>query len=155
MFLGLFIGCASAPKVLFKDAVDTDMKPIRYQSKRTFTFAVSGVSFSNQFEGARLNVVDQLNDSVFTITILPENEPINHSPYCVFDVWSSSSKEITLKFKYPEQFKHRYVPKIKSNGTWSVADSFTFQCDENYSSLKLQINPTAKTVSGQESHTLV
>ena len=153
LFLGLFVGCASAPKVLFKDAVDTETKPIRYQDKRTFTFTDSGVSFSNQFEGARLNAVDQLNDSVFIVTILPENEPINHSPYYAFDVWSSSPKEITLKFKYPEQYKHRYVPKIKSNGVWSVADSLAFQFDENFSSLKLQTNPIAKTVSGQELHT--
>ena len=153
LFLGFFVGCASAPKVLFKDAVDTETKPIRYQDKRTFTFTDSGVSFSNQFEGARLNAVDQLNDSIFIVTILPENEPINHSPYYAFDVWSSSPKEITLKFKYPEQYKHRYVPKIKSNGVWSVADSLAFQFDENFSSLKLQTNPIAKTVSGQELHT--
>ena len=153
IFLSLFVGCSTAPKVLFKDTVDTETKPIQYQSKRTFTFADSGVSFSNQFEGARLNSVDQLNDSVFTVTILPENEPINHSPYYAFDVWSSSPKEITLKFKYPKKYKHRYVPKIKSNGSWSVADSLAFQFDENFSSLKLQINPTAKIVSGQELHT--
>ena len=153
LFLGLFVGCAGAPEVLFKDTVDTETKPIRYQDKRTFTFTVSGVSFSNQFEGARLNAVDQLNDSVFIVTIQPENEPINHSPYYAFDVWSSSPKEITLKFKYPEQYKHRYVPKIKSNGVWSVADSLAFQFDENFSSLKLQTNPIAKTVSGQELHT--
>lgn len=65
LFLGLFVGCSTAPKVLFKDAVDTETKPIPYQSKRTFTFADSGVSFSNQFEGVRLNSVDQLNDSIF------------------------------------------------------------------------------------------
>ena len=153
LFLSLFVGCSTAPKVFFKDTVDTETKLIRYQSKQTFIFAESGVSFSNQFEGARLNSVDQLNDSVYTVTILPENEPINHSPYYAFDVWSSSPKEITLKFKYPEQYKHRYVPKIKSNGTWSVADSLNFQFDENLSSLKLQINPTAKIVSGQELHT--
>jgi len=153
LFLSLFVGCSTAPKVFFKDTVDTETKLIRYQSKRTFTFADSGVSFSNQFEGARLNSVDQLNDSVYTVTILPENEPINHSPYYAFDVWSSSPKEITLKFKYPEKYKHRYIPKIKSNGNWSVADSLTFQFDKNFSSFKLQINPTAKTVSGQELHT--
>ena len=153
LFLGLFVGCAGAPKVLFKEAVDTETKPIRYQDKRTFTFTDSDVSFSNQFEGARLNAVDQLNDSIFILTILPENEPINHSPYYAFDVWSSSPKEITLKFKYPEQYKHRYVPKIKSNGVWSVADSLAFQFDENFSSLKLQTNPIAKTISGQELHT--
>ena len=153
IFLNLFVGCSSAPKVIFKDTVDTETKSINYQDKKVFTFASSGVYFSNKFEGARLNAVDQLNDSVFSVTILPENEPINHSPYYAFDVWSSSLKEITLKFKYPEKYKHRYIPKIKSNGTWSVADSLTFQFDENFSSFKIQINPTAKTVSGQELHT--
>ena len=153
LFLGLFVGCSSAPKILFKDPVDTETKSISYQEKKVFTFARSGVSFSNKFEGARLNAVDQLNDSVFIVTILPENEPINHSPFYAFDVWSSSPKEIKLKFKYPSQYKHRYIPKIKSNGAWSVADSLTFQFDEDFSFLKLQISPTAQTVSGQELHT--
>tara|TARA_B110000879_G_scaffold12660_1_gene15874 strand:- start:212 stop:1387 length:1176 start_codon:yes stop_codon:yes gene_type:complete len=147
------VGCASAPEVLFKDRVDTETKSISYQQKRTFTFAESGVSFSNQFEGARLNAVDQLNDSTYIVFIQPENEPINHSPFYAFNVWSSSAKEITLKFKYPGKYKHRYIPKIKSNGVWSVADSLNFQYDENFSSLKLQINAIAKTVSGQELHT--
>ena len=75
LFLGLFVGCSSAPKILFKDPVDTETKSISYQEKKVFTFARSGVSFSNKFEGARLNAVDQLNDSVFIVTILPENEP--------------------------------------------------------------------------------
>ena len=153
LFLGLFLGCASAPEVLFKDTIDTETKPISYQQKRVFTFADSGVSFSNQFEGARLNAVDQLNDSIFIVTILPENEPINHSPFYAFDLWSSSPKEITLKFKYPGEYKHRYIPKIRTNGVWSVADSLNFKFDENFSSLKLKINPTVKTVSGQELHT--
>jgi len=39
LFLGLFVGCSSAPKVLFKDAINTKTKPIRYQDKKTFTFA--------------------------------------------------------------------------------------------------------------------
>tara|TARA_B110000977_G_scaffold8279_1_gene11129 strand:- start:267 stop:1442 length:1176 start_codon:yes stop_codon:yes gene_type:complete len=147
------VGCASAPEVLFKDRVDTETKSISYQQKRTFIFAESGVSFSNQFEGARLNAVDQLNDSTYIVFIQPENEPINHSPFYAFNVWSSSAKEITLKFKYPGKYKHRYIPKIKSNGVWSVADSLNFQYDENFSSLKLQINAIAKTVSGQELHT--
>ena len=153
LFFFLFVGCASAPEVLFKDRVDTETKSISYQQKRTFTFAESGVSFSNQFEGARLNAVDQLNDSTYIVFIQPENEPINHSPFYAFNVWSSSAKEITLKFKYPGKYKHRYIPKIKSNGVWSVADSLNFQYDENFSSLKLQINAIAKTVSGQELHT--
>ena len=73
LFLGLFIRSSSAPKVLFKDAVNTKTKLIRYQDKKTFTFSSSGVSFSNQFNGARLNAVDQLNESVFIVTIFPEN----------------------------------------------------------------------------------
>ena len=28
LFLGLFLGCASAPEVLFKDTIDTETKPI-------------------------------------------------------------------------------------------------------------------------------
>lgn len=144
--------CASTPKVIFKQPVDTKTKSINLQSKRTYSFVDSEVYFSNRFEGARLNGVDQLNDSTYVVHVLPENEPINHSPFYAFDVWSASLQSIILNFKYPEGYKHRYFPKIKNNGTWAAADSLNFSYTEKHASLKLTINATPKIISGQELH---
>ena len=149
----LLIGCISTPKVVFKEYVDTKTKSISFQKKRIFSFNESGVYFSNDFEGARLNNINQLNDSTFVLSILPENKPINPSPFYAFKIWSSSSKKVFLRFKYPKGYKHRYVPKIKSNGTWKIVDSLNFKSDQNISSLILTINETPKIISGQELHT--
>ena len=144
--------CSSTPKVIFKQPVDTKTKSINLQSKRTYSFVDSEVYFSNRFEGARLNGVDQLNDSTYVVHVLPENEPINHSPFYAFDVWSASLQSIILNFKYPEGYKHRYFPKIKTNGTWATADSLNFYYTEKHASLKLTIDATPKIISGQELH---
>ena len=149
----LIVGCISTPKVFFKEPVDTKTKKISFQKKRVFSFNESGVYFSNKFEGARLNNVNQLNDSTYILSILPENKPINDSPYYAFKIWSSSSKKVLLKFQYPKNFKHRYIPKIKSNGIWKTADSLNFKFDDNLSSLTIKINDNPKTISGQELHT--
>ena len=149
----LLIGCISTPKVVFKEYVDTKTKSISFQKKRIFSFNESGVYFSNDFEGARLNNINQLNDSTFVLSILPENKPINPSPFYAFKIWSSSSKKVFLRFKYPKGYKHRYVPKIKSNGIWKIVDSLNFKSDQNISSLILTINETPKIISGQELHT--
>ena len=149
----LVVGCISTPKVFFKEPVDTETKPISFQKKRIFSFDESGVYFSNDFEGARLNNINQLNDSIFVLSILPENRPINPSPFYAFKIWGSSSRKVLLRFKYPYGHKHRYTPKIKSNGIWKIVDSLNFQSDQNISSLILTINETPKIVSGQELHT--
>ena len=149
----LLISCISAPKVIFEDYVDTKTKSISFQKKRIFSFDESGVYFSNDFEGARLNNINQLNDSTFVLSILPENKPINPSPFYAFKIWSSSAKKVFLRFKYPEGYKHRYIPKIKSNGNWKIVDSLNFKFDQNISSLILTINETPKIISGQELHT--
>ena len=149
----LIVGCISTPKVFFKEPVDTKTKKISFEKKRVFSFNESGVYFSNKFEGARLNNVNQLNDSTYILSILPENKPINDSPYYAFKIWSSSSKKVLLKFQYPKNFKHRYIPKIKSNGIWKTADSLNFKFDNNLSSLTIKINDNPKIISGQELHT--
>tara|TARA_B100001996_G_C18662127_1_gene593490 strand:+ start:1229 stop:2461 length:1233 start_codon:yes stop_codon:yes gene_type:complete len=149
----LVVGCISTPKVFFKEPVDTETKPISFQKKRIFSFDESGVYFSNDFEGARLNNVNQLNDSTYILSILPENKPINQSPFYAFKVWSSSSKKVSLRFKYPEDYKHRYIPKIKSNGNWEKADSLNLKFDGNLTSFILKINEIPKIISGQELHT--
>ena len=107
--------CISTPKVIFKEYVDTKTRSISFQKKKIFSFDESGVYFSNDFEGARLNNINQLNDSTFVLSILPENRPINPSPFYAFKIWGSSSRKVLLRFKYPYGYKHRYTPKIKSN----------------------------------------
>ena len=108
IYCTLFLACASTPKITFEDYVDTKSKNIRFQEKKVFSFSESGVYFSNNFKGGRLNSVEQLNDSTFTLSIYPENEPINPSPFYAFKIWSEASKNV-----YLEVFKTKH-------GKWDV-----------------------------------
>ena len=146
----LFLSCATTPKITFENYVDTKSKPIKFQEEKVFSFSKSGVYFSNDFQGARLNAVKQLNDSTFILSIWPENEPINSSPFYAFKIWGETSKNVFLEFDYPTRYEHRYVPKILTDENWMIADSISFQQSEENSVLRLVLDNKAKIVSGQE-----
>ena len=80
----------------------------------------------------------------------PENEPINPSPFYAFKAWSKSSKNIFLEFNYPEGYKHRYFPKILSEGKWLISDSSSFQELDNKWILELTLDNRPIIISGQE-----
>lgn len=96
--------------------VETTSRPIEKQEKREFSFETDQVYFSNQFDGARLNQIWRDSDNNYTITITPENTPINMSPWYAFRIWSKKKKEIFVKLVYPEFAKHRYSPLISKDG---------------------------------------
>ena len=151
LFIYIFLGgCVTTPKILFEDPVDTKNKRISIQEKKIFSFEDLGIYFSNDFQGARLNDVIKKNDSSFIISIFPENEPINPSPFYAFKAWSRSSKNIFIEFNYPEGYKHRYFPKIFSDGKWLLSDSSSFHELENKRILKLTLNNRPIIISGQE-----
>ena len=113
----LFIGCGPA-KLKFERPVDTRSRPIALQVKREYDFPQQQLTFHNRFDGARLNGVSQINDSVYRLRITPENVPINNSAYYAFAINSQNTQTIYLQFDYPEEYGHRYVPKQQWNENW-------------------------------------
>ena len=106
-----------------REVVDTSSRPIVFQVRRTFEFDADGVSFSNQFPGARLSSVVRTGTDSYTIDIEPENAPINPSPWYAFRVWAKSQKEISIRLTYPESTRHRYDPQISKDGrAWRVLE---------------------------------
>jgi murein tripeptide amidase MpaA len=142
--------CTSTAEVFFQDVVDTSDKEIQFQEKKIFSFDKSGVYFSNDFDGARLNNVIQKNDSTFILSVLPENTPINPSPFYAFKVISNKTKRINLEFDYPNGYNHRYIPKIYFENKWSIADTLSFIETNNKSILKVVVGNKSKIISGQE-----
>jgi len=145
--------CASykAINYPFPDPVDTKSKEITLQEKKTYSTAY-GVSADNEFDGARLNGFEAVNDSVFKATVSPENFPINHSAYFSFRMWSEVEKDIELEIHYTKH-KHRYWPKLsKDRKTWVRIDSSAFDTLKapNIATLKLALGPEKLYVSGQE-----
>ncbi|SHO60682.1 M14 family metallopeptidase [Algoriphagus zhangzhouensis] len=95
--------------------IETTDKPVTIQTKQTFD-AGEGVYFSNELEGARLNEVQRLNDTLIQVTILPENQPINPSPWYGFKIWSEQPQEFWIQFSYGGIGFHRYFPKSSLDG---------------------------------------
>jgi len=132
--------------------VDTHSKPIKYQEKKIYDFPSVGVRISNKFAGARLNAVQLENDSTFNCLILPENFPINMSPWYSFKVWAEDSRTIYFDLHY-KHGKHRYFPKLSKDGIqWTQIESsdlFTKPSDST-ALFRVQIGPDTTWISGQE-----
>lgn len=146
----LLWACSGVKPVGFETPVDTTTKPIANQIRQTFKIESLGVYASNEFDGARLNGLEKKNDSTVLAIIQPENTPINNSPYYAFTIWGKQAMPLYVTFKYPEGFKHRYVPKIKNDGNWSIMDSTRIYKKDSIVTIKLDIDKTPMTIAAQE-----
>lgn len=148
------------------ERIATESKPTQMQWKGDFTFKNSGVVFSNDFEGARLNGILKNNDSTYTALITSENTPINMSPWYSFKAWASKKQSIDLILTYQETAKHRYYPKFSRDGLkWSSLDSVNYteyeKGDADFGpgslpskiKMRLEIGPDPLWISGQELET--
>jgi cytosolic carboxypeptidase protein 6 len=103
------------------EKVDTRNHAIMPQWKGKQT--LGGITFDNDFEGARLNGITQDDDTLYTAIIAAENYPINPSPWYAFKVTSKTPRTIWVHLTYLNA-KHRYFPKISRDGkTWQNVDS--------------------------------
>ncbi|SHG81971.1 M14 family metallopeptidase [Flagellimonas flava] len=147
------VQCSGPKKVRFEIPVDTRDKPISLQTKRKYEFKEMGVWVGNEFDGARLNGAFPLNDSTIALRFDPENTPINKSPYYAFETGSDTSKTIYFKFEYPDGFEHRYEPKRKQGGKWSIIDSVNVLSADEGIFLKLKLGSEPQIVAAQEINT--
>ncbi|MBS9463171.1 hypothetical protein KIM67_12205 [Flagellimonas sp. 389] len=159
LFLQFFVSCSPSEivaqselkEVYFPKSVNTTSRTIFFQNKQMFKLSDIGVYASNEFQGARLNGFEKLNDSTVTVSIDPENTPINNSAYYSFLIWSKEKREIYLKFEYPSEYKHRYIPKIKTvEGGWQQLNKNNVVEDGNGAIVKLNIDRTPILISAQE-----
>ncbi len=134
----------------FETPVDTATRPIEKQTKQTYHIEELGIYASNEFDAARLNGFKKKNDSTALLIINPENEPINHSPYYAFSTWSDTPKSFYFSFQYPEEYEHRYPPKLKINGEWQVIDSSLISLKDKLVTIKLELSSTPIIVAAQE-----
>lgn len=85
------------------------------QVRQEWQFELGAVTFSNRFDGARLNNVERLSERHYRLTIAPEIVPINPSPWYGFAVSSTTPKQLELDFHYTES-KARYLPWLSRDG---------------------------------------
>lgn len=146
--------------------VPTTSLPVQKQWKGEYTFENPDITFSNDFEGSRLSGIVKNDDGSFTALITSENTPINPSPWYAFKVWSKNPRTIEVMLTYQQGAKHRYFPKLSSDGQgWMPIDSTDYteyekgEADFGAGSLpvkvklKLNVSTMPLWVAGQELQT--
>ena len=144
------VGCNNLKTVPFEKPIDTTSKNIKLQEKKVYKLNDLGVYAGNQFDAARLNGFEKLNDTTALVMINPENTPINNSAYYAFKTWSDTPKTFYFKFKYPIGYKHRYIPKLKINSVWSIIDSTNIFKQDSIVTIKLELSKIPIIVAAQE-----
>ncbi len=139
--------------------VSTVSVPIQFQLKDTFDLGM-GIKMDNTFDGARMNGALRINDTLISILITPENEPINNSAWYAFRIWSEKERTITIRLRYSELGDHRYDPKLSKDGiSWIQLDSMNYKVITKkvdtievpkQAEFKIEIGPEALWVAAQE-----
>jgi hypothetical protein len=138
--------------------VNTQTVPVQRQFRDVFDLG-KGIYVSNKFDGARLNGIVMVNDTIITL-ISPENTPINTSPWYAFKLWADNEQEITLALTYPEDVNHRYHPTKSSDGViYKQMDSSDFfinkkmvegKLKSSSATMRLTLGPDTLWISAQE-----
>ena len=124
------------------------------QEHRTWTFATSAptVTFDNQFPCARLNRCEEVAPHDYRITITPENEPINPSPWFAFRVRAEAPTDITVRFVIATKTA-RPRPRLSTDGvTWTRATDAQWDGKPGAAEcvLRMQAGPATTWVASNE-----
>lgn len=152
LFLSFILtNCSIVKPVITEKPFNTHNKKVFVQAKKIYNIETMDIKLSNEFDGARLNNVEKINDTLIAVSIYPENAPINNSTHYAFKIWSETPKNIYVQFKYPKDYEHRYIPKLKTKTTdWTpISNDHIFLIDSLYT-IKLALSKEPLTVAAQE-----
>jgi predicted deacylase len=98
------------------------------------------ISLSKNFESARFNSCLVLDNNVFELSLVPENEPINPSPWYAFKVHAKSPSTVTIVLNYTKG-KHRYWPKVSDDFvSWQRLSEQQVELSEDAKQVRLQLD---------------
>ncbi|QQX80061.1 succinylglutamate desuccinylase/aspartoacylase family protein [Shewanella sp. KX20019] len=101
---------------------------------------------SSNFENARVNDC-KIVDGKIKLSITPENEPINDSPWYAFKITSTTEKEVEVSISY-QGGHQRYTPKASQNRiNWQP---LKYRVRNNVLHFKVAVSPTPTFIAGQE-----
>lgn len=114
--------------------------------------SIGEIVLDTSFAGARLNKFQKIEEGKYLGYVLPENEPINSSPWFAFGLESEKEKQIELQLKYGA-YQHRYVPKLSYDKiNWKPLESSKIKIDavQHTATLSLNISSKKLFVAAQE-----
>lgn len=98
-------------KILFALLVIIGMYSCEEKNQESKKIVSNDIIIDTSFAGARLTNFQKVIDGRYKGYILPENEPINSSPWFAFGIHSKEEIQIQLELNYGS-YKHRYIPKL-------------------------------------------
>ncbi|REL35716.1 M14 family metallopeptidase [Thalassotalea euphylliae] len=90
--------------------------------------------------------IDESNNQI-NVKLLPENKPINNSPWYAFQLVSKEPRTVTLTLTVNDG-DHRYLPKVSRDGkNWQQVD---YKIVEDKMHVELAIDTKTTWIAGQE-----
>ncbi|QUE49316.1 hypothetical protein KBB96_10575 [Luteolibacter ambystomatis] len=129
-----------------------DLPPAEKHIRRIWEFEDAGVSFNDDFSQGRLNGCEQAGTDEFKLTLSPENEPINPSPWYAFKVTSATARTLKLHFVLTAEGSV-LRPRLSTDGkTWTELpkEGFVSKRDTREAWATIQAGPRPLWVAAQE-----
>jgi len=105
------------------------------------------IQISANFPMGRMDNCKVLKNNEFLITLIPENTPINSSPWYAFKVQAKQPTDITISLKVRGD-EHRYPPKISLDGkSWQLQK---YRLNGNKLVMKLKASTQPSIIAAQE-----
>jgi len=108
---------------------------------------VGSVRITADFEVGRMDKCQRVADNEYLITLIPENTPINPSPWYAFKIAADQPTDIKIIMKVKGD-KHRYLPKLKQAGKPWVLQKH--RLNNGRLTMKLTASSKASYIAGQE-----
>jgi len=108
---------------------------------------VGKVRLTANFAAGRMNDCKITALNVYLVTLIPENTPINSSPWYAFKVEADQPTQITIVMKVKGD-KHRYPPKVSADGKiWNLQEH---QLDNGTLTMQIDVNEQPTYIAAQE-----
>jgi len=117
------------------------------QSKNAQTCSIGVVRITSSFAAARMDECTRVANNEYVITLVPENTPINSSPWYAFKIQADQATDIKVTMRVRGD-EHRYPPKISRDGhSWQ---NLEHQLKGQRLIINLTATPQPVIIAGQE-----
>ena len=135
---------AKAPRSLKEGSLPVVIKDSKTHSQSCNS---GQVKLTSDFAAGRMDECISTGENEYLITLVPENTPINSSPWYAFKIRAEQITDIIITMKVQGD-KHRYPPKISRDGkSWQLQD---YQLKGERLIMKVKAAPQPVTISAQE-----
>ena len=102
----------------------------------------AGVKVLTDFRGGNISGCEFASNGRLTISVAPENEPINSSPWYAFRLLANATTDVAIVLDYGN-YKHRYTPDFSIDGVnWQTYPSEKLELSKDKSRAGLSLTVT-------------